>query len=1045
MALVMACAVAVGCEPTPTPTPTSPWKYVAKGPLKSDPQTGPCLGVTASDTPAPKPAPSPVLPLATRTFVQGVAGYEGTTDLHLSIPAAFYHPSHPRSHFDSDPGNPRMEWNLEDTYGVGSLRLTSHAFQHGAGDNVALLRFDKIFGSGAGQVPAGARIIKATLHLNAAVPGDLAAVHRVLIPWSNSARWSTFGPQPGPNFGVDLAPEVAARTGVYQKQLEVDVTASLERWSTDPGANQGWAFMPVASHSIIRVQGSAIDTIKSVRVHLNIKAARRGEVVATLRHGGYTALLLNRSGRIPCDGYTGATGKDFDVVIDQAADLDIHLADSKVSPLKGAFKPDGACGKAPLCGDGDEGFCGQPADGEWILQVNDEWVTAGEPVTVVDWSIELDDGVHPVERWHYGAGVPVPNRNLGNVYGTKVWTSEAPEAADRPRLTVQFSPALAFEPETLLALPKAGLVVARLRLPPEADASRPVQVKLLSDNPLSVQALDCTTTFAVDGPSVVEVPLWIGAAGSARVRAISTAGVAEGILPVTVGPSPMTARPDTVYRGVAAQSAALQINLPAGATASGLVTIQVTSDNPKVAQVAEGSTLVFGPGKATTQTVTLKLGSGTGKATVTLTDSGGKLASLQVPVVLSLQPPATYEVLVPPYLQLGDGDVGAKTDALAIVWQTITLEEGGPHADHFVFAWRVAGSPKWQVAPIQAPTQVGSATRLRHVARLKGLPTDGQFEYRLVQMRDGKALPNVDWQAPFQSRATGPFRFTAYGNSGTGNTGAQQVADLLLDLKPDLHVLLGDFVYDKGEMEHYPARLFAYHAPFSQSRVLTYTPGNHDVIEDKGQPIFANLLAPTNGPPGIPDGLHFAFDYGNARFFSVYTGDQGGKLAPVIPWLKTGLAASNQTWNIVLTHELPLQKDPFSIDRVASEAVRKLLLKTAVQGNANLFVGGAAHSWQRYLPITKVPAPIGSAESAPCAQGNGTTIVYPGTGSWARDPLKPLPSKFATPLVSYLPERGVGVFDIKGDKMTIRFVNVSGKVADEVVISNCAKGDCECP
>ncbi len=1054
MALLAACALAAGCA-------QSPWKYAAQEPPKpedavvsgepesdaagQDVPTGPCLAGPGADAAGDKPAPAANLPPVTRTFQEGVAGYAGTVDLHLAISKGFYHGGHGRSHFATDPGHKRFEWDLEDTYGLGALRATSHAMQHGTGDNVGLLRFDHIFGGAAAQIPPGARILRATLELSVDVPGDHAALHRVLVPWDHSTRWSTFGPKAGVDFGIDLAPRVETRTPAYSKQFSVDVTDSVRTWSTNPASNRGWALMPVAAHSIIRVQGSAIQSIKSVRVHLNIKTPRRGEVVATLRHGDYTALLINRPGRIPCNGLIGATGKDFQVIIDQAAKQDIHLSDTKVSPLVGTFRPDESCGASPLCEPGGGGLCDQPADGDWILQVNDEWVTSGDPATVVDWSIELNDGVHEAERWHHGAGVAVPNRSLGDVYGTKVWSSEAPKSAHRPRLVVQYSPALSFDPGHLQALPQAGLVLARLRLPPEADAARPLTVELLSDNPQVALAMDCVATFAVGGPPVMEVPIWIGGAGAARLRASIPGGVAQATLPITVGKSPIEVDPPAIYRAANGLMAPLRVTLPHGATATGQVTLKVTSNNPKVAKPVGSAVLLFGKGKPTSQVVTLELGKSVGSATLTLSDVSGKLAPIQVKVVLSPNPPVSWEVLVPPYIQPGQTQPGDKTDSVSIAWQTVTLSEGGPDADHFVFSWRPIGSKTWKTAKIQPPTDVGSPTWQRHVVQLDGLAPGGKFEYRLVHVRNGNQVPGGSWLYPFQSRKIKAFRFTAFGNSGMGNMFQMQVAEQLNKLDTDLHLLLGDFVYDKGEYEHYPSRVFTPHEVISRSRLMTYTPGNHDVVKDNGAAIFANLLAPDNGPKGIQPGLYFTFDYGTVRFFSIFTGDQGLNLHKVTGWLAAGLAASTQPWNVVLTHELPLQRDPFGIDRKPNEAVRKLLLATAIQGKANLLIAGAAHSWQRYLPIVKVPSYPNSADSAPCAQGQGTTLVYPGTGGWARDPLKPIPGNLATPLVSYVPKRGIGVFDVDDHKMTISMVDWQGKVHDKVTISSCKKGGCTCP
>ena len=117
--------------------------------------------------------------------------------------------------------------------------------------------------------------------------------------------------------------------------------------------------------------------------------------------------------------------------------------------------------------------------------------------------------------------------------------------------------------------------------------------------------------------------------------------------------------------------------------------------------------------------------------------------------------------------------------------------------------------------------------------------------------------------------------------------------------------------------------------------------------------------------------------------------------------LAADLAASTKTWNIVYTHEPPVTRDPFGIDRQENADVRDHMLETAVEAGADLFIAGAVHSMQRYLPITDV-VPTLTWET--CAEGFGTTLFYPGTGTWTRQPSEPIPETLTAPMETYVPE-----------------------------------------
>src|SRR5207245_4141142 len=53
-------------------------------------------------------------------------------------------------------------------------------------DTQALVRFDNVFGAGAGQIPLGAKIVGAVLSVNTTNPGDGGEFPRLLANWQHS-------------------------------------------------------------------------------------------------------------------------------------------------------------------------------------------------------------------------------------------------------------------------------------------------------------------------------------------------------------------------------------------------------------------------------------------------------------------------------------------------------------------------------------------------------------------------------------------------------------------------------------------------------------------------------------------------------------------------------------------------------------------------------------------------------------------------------------------------------------------------------------------
>ena len=101
----------------------------------------------------------------TVTFQQGVNGYAGTVDLEIWAVAP----------------NTCLE---------GNINASSDANNDG-GESQVLMRFDDIIGTKPGQIPPRSTVHSATLVVSAFDQGTTVHLHRMLVPWKQTATWNS--------------------------------------------------------------------------------------------------------------------------------------------------------------------------------------------------------------------------------------------------------------------------------------------------------------------------------------------------------------------------------------------------------------------------------------------------------------------------------------------------------------------------------------------------------------------------------------------------------------------------------------------------------------------------------------------------------------------------------------------------------------------------------------------------------------------------------------------------------------------------------------
>lgn len=156
------------------------------------------------------------------TFREGTAAYAGTQD--TEIQAA----------------------NGNSSFGAATSIIVDVG--GGLGDQQGLIRFDNIFGSGAGQIPLGATINSATLTVNVIQDaGDASAqitLHRMLATWSEASTWNSLvggvqfdNVEASSTVDATIADPTATGNQVWSG---ANLTATVQAWS-DGATNYGWA------------------------------------------------------------------------------------------------------------------------------------------------------------------------------------------------------------------------------------------------------------------------------------------------------------------------------------------------------------------------------------------------------------------------------------------------------------------------------------------------------------------------------------------------------------------------------------------------------------------------------------------------------------------------------------------------------------------------------------------------------------------------------------------------------------------------------------
>ncbi len=160
--------------------------------------------------------------LGIERFRQGVGTYVGAVDTQIR---------------QADPGG---------SYG-SATSVSVDASDPSGNQNHVLLRFENLFGPDG--VPTDREIVRAWITVQADNPGDGAAVHRMLVPWSDTATWGgDFGGDGVQADGIDAVAAVEDVVSGATGPVEIDVTAAVSAWQAAPAENFGVVLLPLGNN-----------------------------------------------------------------------------------------------------------------------------------------------------------------------------------------------------------------------------------------------------------------------------------------------------------------------------------------------------------------------------------------------------------------------------------------------------------------------------------------------------------------------------------------------------------------------------------------------------------------------------------------------------------------------------------------------------------------------------------------------------------------------------------------------------------------------------
>jgi predicted phosphodiesterase len=304
----------------------------------------------------------------------------------------------------------------------------------------------------------------------------------------------------------------------------------------------------------------------------------------------------------------------------------------------------------------------------------------------------------------------------------------------------------------------------------------------------------------------------------------------------------------------------------------------------------------------------------------------------------------------------------------------------------------------------------------RFAARFGGLEPSTTYRYQIVA--DEEVLAEASTRtAPKPGE---PFRFIAFGDSGTGSKEQFRLAERMTPWEPRLILHTGDLIYPFGARRDYGKKFYLPYAPLLSAAPIYACIGNHDVFTDRGMPLIEEFVLPQNAPPGETPERHFWFDFGDVRFAGLDSNLPREELRDrAAPWLDRLLADAGDRWKVVFFHHpvyTNAKHDP-------TDRIRETLVPVLDARRVELVLVGHNHLYERSHPIRG---------GAVVEAGGGTVYITTGAGGAGLYSRRAKPSPELA--VQFDARHSFTVIDVSAETLSLRQIDIEGEVVDEAVI-----------
>lgn len=334
--------------------------------------------------------------------------------------------------------------------------------------------------------------------------------------------------------------------------------------------------------------------------------------------------------------------------------------------------------------------------------------------------------------------------------------------------------------------------------------------------------------------------------------------------------------------------------------------------------------------------------------------------------------------------------------------------------------------------------EANSPSGTTHVFTLNSLRPETSYAYELSAGGSrlvGGAECRFRTSPAAESRA--PFRFVAWGDSGTGSSAQLDVAAWMNEVlpAPTLALGLGDLVYDNGEWEKYDPLLFQPYATLFKSTTFWPALGNHDTGTENGAPYIDAFYLPTQGgAPGHPSNSerYYSFDHGMAHFACVDS--ESTSTAPgsaQYAWLEDDLEharARGKRWLFVFMHHPPYTRGTHdSTSESELITLRANLVPLFDAKDVDLVMTGHSHVYERsFLARNHAVLQADLADYTKIASPDGT--VYLVTGCGGKTGSGPLDHPLMARAFGNV--AGFNTIDVSWSEVRGRFIERDGRTTD---------------